>query len=103
MTRPGHASREGEVPSLREIVLQLGLKVVDMGKGGSSTYTSDVTATLDGGDVCIPGDTCTWDCPHDQCGRSITLQEAFPHIRVIACPTAKRRCSAPEICHYTFG
>jgi dimethylargininase len=87
MTRPGHASREGEVPSLREIVLQLGLKVVDMGLGGSSTDTSDVTATLDGGDVLYTG-------RHMYVGLSSRtnaagvqfLQEAFPHIRVIDVP-----------------
>jgi dimethylargininase len=45
MTRPGHASRQGEVASLREIVLQLGLQVVDM----------EGDATLDGGDILYTG------------------------------------------------
>jgi dimethylargininase len=45
MSLPGHASRQGEVASMRDVVAQLGLKIVDM----------EGEATLDGGDVLYTG------------------------------------------------
>lgn len=47
VTRPGHASREGEVASLHDVVVQLGMNVVSM--------MSQDAARLDGGDVLYTG------------------------------------------------
>lgn len=47
MTCPGHDSRQGEVASMRDVVEQLGLNIVDM--------TAESGARLDGGDVLYTG------------------------------------------------
>jgi len=49
ITRMGHASRRGEVDSIRTVLEQLGMKVVDMRE------SSHDTATCDGGDVLFTG------------------------------------------------
>jgi dimethylargininase len=46
MARPGHSSRQGEVASMRDVALQLGMNVIDM---------DDPEATLDGGDCLFTG------------------------------------------------
>jgi dimethylargininase len=48
ITRPGHASRQGEVDNIKTILQQLGMKVTDM-------RDCSGTATCDGGDVLFTG------------------------------------------------
>jgi dimethylargininase len=48
MTQPGHASRRGEVNSIRRVCLELGMDIVDMNN-------KSPMATCDGGDVMYTG------------------------------------------------
>jgi dimethylargininase len=48
IARPGHASRQGEVDSVKEVLEQFGIEIVDMRSHSPS-------ATCDGGDVLLTG------------------------------------------------
>ena len=60
VTRPGHVSREGEVASLRDVVMQLGMNVVSMmsdddANNNNNNNDDSNKPRLDGGDVLYTG------------------------------------------------
>lgn len=83
VTRPGHVSREGEVASLRDVVMQLGMNVVNMMTDDDSSNDSN-KPRVDGGDVLYTGRHMYVGLSERTNAAGVQfLESAFPELSVV--------------------